>query len=153
MARLDRMSEEERAHVPALPCPSFERTPWATGPALKERRIVIISTAGLHRKGDRPFAVGATDYRVIPVTIAANELVMSHLSTNFDRTGFQQDWNVVFPLDRLKELVACGEIGSLAQYHYSFMGASDPRPMEDTVRRLAGILRKDKVDSALLLPV
>jgi D-proline reductase (dithiol) PrdB len=153
MARLDRMSEAERAQVPALPCPSFERTPWVIGPALRERRLVIISTAGLHRKGDRPFTVGATDYRIIPVTVAANDLVMSHLSTNFDRTGFQQDWNVVFPLDRLKELVACGEIGSLAQYHYSFMGASDPRPMEDTVRRLAGILRKDGVDSALLLPV
>lgn len=26
---------------------------------------------------------------------------MSHLSINFDRTGFQQDINVVFPIDRL----------------------------------------------------
>lgn len=153
MTHLGRMSEEERAHVRTLPCPTFERTPWVIGPVLKERRIVIISTAGLHRKGDRPFTVGATDYRVIPVNIAANELVMSHLSTNFDRTGFQQDWNVVFPLDRLKELVARREIGSLAQYHYSFMGATDPCKMEDTVRRLAGILKKEKVDSVLLLPV
>jgi len=44
------------------------------------------------------------DYRVIPGDIAARDLVMTHISTNFDRTGFQQDWNVVFPLDRLKEL-------------------------------------------------
>jgi D-proline reductase (dithiol) PrdB len=28
---------------------------------------------------------------------------MTHISTNFDRTGFQQDWNVVFPLARLWE--------------------------------------------------
>lgn len=29
---------------------------------------------------------------------------MSHISANFDRTGFQQDWNIVFPLDRLRDL-------------------------------------------------
>ncbi len=153
MARLDRMSEADRIHIPSLPCPTFERTPWVSGPVLKERRLVLISTAGLHRKGDRPFGIGATDYRIIPVAIAANQLVMSHLSTNFDRTGFQQDWNVVFPLDRLKELAAKQKIGSLARYHYSFMGATDPLQMEETVRRLAKILRKDEVDSALLVPV
>ena len=153
MARLDRMSEEDRIHIPCLPCPTFERTPWVSGPALSERRLALISTAGLHRRGDRPFSIGATDYRIIPVATAANQLVMSHLSTNFDRTGFQQDWNVVFPLDRLKELAAKQEIGSLARYHYSFMGATDPLPMEATVRRLAEILKKDKVDSALLVPV
>jgi D-proline reductase (dithiol) PrdB len=153
MARLDRMSEEDRVHIPTLPCPTFERTPWVSGPTLSERRLVLISTAGLHRKGDRPFTFDARDYRIIPVAVAANQLVMSHLSTNFDRTGFQQDWNVVFPLDRLKELAAKQEIGSLAQYHYSFMGATDPLQMEATVRRLAEILKKDKVDSALLVPV
>jgi D-proline reductase (dithiol) PrdB len=30
--------------------------------------------------------------------------VISHISINFDRTGFEEDWNVVFPLDRLNEL-------------------------------------------------
>ncbi len=39
---------------------------------------------------------------------------MSHISVNFDRTGFQQDLNTVFPIDRLRELVADGEVGSMA---------------------------------------
>ena len=51
---------------------------------------------------------------------------MSHISTNFDRTGFQQDINVVFPVDRLRELAARGTIGSVADFHYSFMGATAP---------------------------
>jgi D-proline reductase (dithiol) PrdB len=78
---------------------------------------------------------------------------MSHVSTNFDRSGFQQDWNVLFPLDRLRELRDQGVIGSVAEYHYSFMGAHDPVPMESTARSLAALLKKDSVDAALLIPV
>ena len=36
---------------------------------------------------------------------------MSHISVNFDRSAFQQDPNVWFPLDRLREMVADGELG------------------------------------------
>ena len=53
---------------------------------------------------------------------------MSHISVNYDRSGFQEDINVVFPIDRLRELEADGTIGSISDFHYSFMGASrDPR--------------------------
>ena len=153
MTRLDKYSEEERSHLLGLPCPSFETTAFATGPSLAERRIALISTAGLHRRGDRPFAIGEADYRLISVDTPANDLVMSHISTNFDRTGFQLDLNLVFPLDRLSELVKQGFINSLADYHYSFMGATDPRQMENAARNLSKIMIKDGVDSVLLVPV
>jgi len=78
---------------------------------------------------------------------------MSHISTNYDRTGFQQDWNLVFPLDRLRELDAEGIIGAVADYHYSFMGAADPAEMEQAARNLAALLKGDDVDAALLVPV
>jgi D-proline reductase (dithiol) PrdB len=113
----------------------------------------MISTAGLHHRDDRPFTIMSGDYRIIPGDIAMNDLVMSHISTNFDRTGFQQDWNVVFPLDRLRELADQGFIGSVADFHYSFMGATDPKLMEKTARDLAGLLKKDRVDAVLLVPV
>jgi D-proline reductase (dithiol) PrdB len=153
MARLDRMPANERAHLLSLPCPTFDTTPWVPGPALAERRLALISTAGLHRREDRPFDVGAADYRIIPSDTAAHDLLMSHISINFDRTGFQQDWNVVFPLDRLRELAGRKVIGSLAAYHYSFMGATDPCQLEDTARSLAQIMKNDGVDSVLLVPV
>ncbi|MDD2734584.1 MAG: glycine/sarcosine/betaine reductase selenoprotein B family protein [Desulfuromonadaceae bacterium] len=153
MARLDRMPEDERKHILALPCPAFDSAPWVNSQPLTNIRIALITTAGLHRRGDVPFGVGAADYRVIPAGIPANELVMSHISTNFDRSGFQQDWNVVFPLDRLRELAEEKIIGSVAGYHYSFMGATDPVKMERAARGLAGILKNDRVDAVLLVPV
>ncbi len=153
MARLDQLPEPERSFLAALECPTYDRHPWATGPALSARRVALISTAGLHRRDDRPFTPMAGDYRVIPGDATATDLVMSHVSTNYDRTGWQQDWNVAFPLDRLRELADEGVIGSVADYHYSFMGATDPARMEDTARELAGLLKKDQVDAALLVPV
>jgi len=154
MAILEELPEIERQFLESLACPAFETRPWVEGPPLGERRVAIISTAGLHRKEDRPFTFDPGDYyRVIPGNIQANELVMSHVSTNFDRSGFQKDWNVIFPLDRLRELQDQGVIGSVADYHYSFMGAHDPVPMESTARSLAGLLEKDGVDAALLIPV
>jgi D-proline reductase (dithiol) PrdB len=143
-----------------MECPTFDTHPWVSGPALRQRRVALVSTAGLHRRDDRPFAVTsgnaraiAGDYRVIPQDIAANDLVMSHVSTNFDRTGFQQDWNVVFPLDRLHELAQAGVIGSVAAFHYSFMGATHPSQMETAAHELARLLTQDQVNAVLLVPV
>ncbi len=154
MVRLDQMPEQARKHLKDLPCPTFETNPWAEGPPLSERRVAIVSTAGLHRREERPFTSEPGDYyRVIPGDIKASELFMSHMSTNFDHTGFQQDWNVVFPVDRLREFAEEGIIGSVADFHYSFMGALDPMKMEQEARRLASILKKDHVDALLLIPV
>jgi D-proline reductase (dithiol) PrdB len=154
MARLDQMNETERKHLENLECPTFDTHPWVEGPPLSQRRVAIISTAGLHARDDRPFTLDPHDYyRVIPGDIKANDLVMTHVSTNFDHTGFQQDWNVVFPIDRLQELAKNGIIGSVADFHYSFMGANDPMPMEQEARSVANLLKKDNVDAALLVPV
>lgn len=134
--------------------PKFPGQPWAEGPELAKRRVAIVTTAGLHVRGDRPFGNGGMDYRVIPGATAAADLVMSHTSVNFDRSGFQQDWNVVFPLDRLGELAEEDRIGSVAAFHYSFMGAVSPvTRYEPKARELAGLLKKDRVDAVLLSPV
>ena len=154
MVRLDQMPEGQRKHLKELPCPTFETHPWVEGPPLSERRVAIVSTAGLHRREDRPFTSEPGDYyRVIPGEIKASELFMSHMSTNFDHTGFQQDWNVLFPIDRLREFAKEGIIGSVADFHYSFMGALDPMQMEKDARDLASILKGDHVDALLLVPV
>lgn len=153
MARLDRLPEPLRAHLVALDCPSFTGRPWAVGPVLGRRRVAIVSSAGLYVKGDRSFLGAAGEFREIPGSCRSGDLVMGHISRSFDRTGFQQDWNVVFPLERLGELAAEGFIGSVADRHYSFMGATHPAEMEVHARRLAGVLKADGVDAALLVPV
>lgn len=153
MARLEKYSEEERNHFLSLPCPRFESTPFVTGPPLSERKIALISTAGLHLRSDRPFSLGSSDYRLIPKKTPTNDLVMSHISTNFDRTGFLMDVNLVFPLDRLTELAEIGFIECVAGYHYSFMGATDPKAMKETAENLTEIMKKDGVNAVLLVPV
>lgn len=153
LADLDPMGRDNMLKkVPTLP--KFPGRPWVEGPVLAKRRVAIVTTAGIHARGDLPFGGGGMDYRVIPGDVAAADLVMSHTSVNFDRSGFQQDWNVAFPLDRLKELAREGIIGAVAAFHYSFMGAVSPvTRYEAKARELAALLKKDKVDAVLLSPV
>jgi len=158
MVRLADLPEPEReGHLNRVASlPAFDSRPWVRGKPLAQRRVALVTTAGLHVRGDRPFDSGGAgmDYRVIPGDVAPSDLVMSHLSVNFDRSGFQSDWNVVFPLDRLKELVRDKVIGGLAAFHYSFMGAISPVTRYETkARELAQLLKRDQVDAVLLTPV
>jgi len=140
VTRLTDLPPAQAKRLAELECPDFATRPWVTGKALSQRRVAIVSSAGL-------------DYRVIPSATRPEELLVSHISINFDRTGFQEDWNVVFPLDRLRDLAAEGTIGSVAQTHYSFMGATDPVQMEPHAREVAGLLKSDHVDAVILPPV
>src|SRR5258706_13174321 len=155
MARLSDLPEWERHHhldkISALP--DYGVTPYVSGPPLNQRRVAIVTTAGLHVLGDRPFEVGSADYRVIPGDAPASGVVMSHISVNYDRSGFQEDINVVFPLARLRELQTAGEIGSISDFHYSFMGASQGHTLETKARDLSALMKRDRVDAVLLTPV
>lgn len=153
MVRLADTHPGLREHLEALPCTSYDDSPWVTGPPLNKRRVAVISTAGLQQRNDRPFTLGAADYRIIAGDTPAADIVMSHVSTNFDRSGFQRDINVALPLDRLRELAADGVIGSVADFHYSFMGATDPEAMRPSIEHLIPLLKRDNVDAVLLAPV
>jgi D-proline reductase (dithiol) PrdB len=153
MTRLTDLPPGQGQRLAAVDCPIFATTPWVTGPALSQRRVAIVSSAGLVVRGEMPFRGRDADYHAIPADTKPENLLVSHISINFDRTGLQEDWNVAFPLDRLRELAADGVIGSVAATHYSFMGASDPLEMEPYARELAGHLKRDQVDAVLLCPV
>ena len=153
MARLRDLPPPIAKRYAELECPNFTTTPWVAGPPLSERRVAILSSAGLVVRGERPFRGGDADYRVIPSETQPDQLMFSHISINLDRSGFQEDWNVVFPLDRLRELAAEGTIGSVAATHYSFMGATDPAGMQTHAREVASRLKADQVDAVILSPV
>lgn len=153
MVRLADLDEPERSHLGTIPCPDFETQPWVTGPVMNKRRIAMVSTAALQHRDDSPFRIGTGDYRVIADDAPDKDLVMGHVSTNFDRSGFEQDLNVVLPRARLHELAAVGMIGSVAKFHYAFMGSTDPMGMESAARTMAGYLKADSVDTVFLLPV
>jgi D-proline reductase (dithiol) PrdB len=153
MVRLSDLPPDYAENLRNLEVPQFDSTPWVPGPDLKTARIAIVSTAGLHRASDPKFAGGSGDYRILPADLDYSELTQSHVSINFDRSGFQQDVGVVFPLEHLKQMAADGEIGSVAQWHYSFMGATDPTRMVETAPQVAKLLKEDGVDAAILVPV
>ena len=151
--RLERLPPAIAERYATLECPEFATTPWVEGKPLSERRVAIVSSAGLVVRGERPFRGREADYRVIPGTTRPDELLCSHISINFDRTGFQEDWNVVFPLDRLNELAAEGTIGSVAATHYSFMGATDPVADGAACARGRRPPQAGQVDAVILSPV
>jgi D-proline reductase (dithiol) PrdB len=153
VTRLTDLPPAQAKRLAELECPDFATRPWVTGTALSQRRVAIVSSAGLVVRGEDPFRGRDAGYRLIPSTTQPEKLLISHISINFDRTGFQEDWNVVFPLERLQELAAEGAIGSVARTHYSFMGATDPVQMEPYARGVAGLLKGDQVDAVILPPV
>ena len=88
MVRMDTLNEVARNYLLSQECPSFDDNPFISGPSLNQRRVAIITTAGLHTRSDRPFHLDQSDtYRVIPGNVSAKDLVMSHMATSFDRSG------------------------------------------------------------------
>jgi len=153
MVRLADLSPAQQQALPRLDCPEFEDRPWVRGGPLAGRRVAIVSTAGLMLRGERPVTAADARFRAIPHDAPAGDVLMSHASVNFDRTGFQRDMNVVFPRDRLQALADEGVVGATAATHYSHMGALEPVLLEKPTRALAASLHDDGVDSAVLLPV
>jgi len=156
MVRLSDLHESEASHMRARAkaMQPVAAAPWITPRELRESRVAVVSTAGLHRRSDQPFVPGAIDYRLLPGDVDFADVVVSHISTNFDRSAFQQDPNIWFPLDRLREMAASGEIASVANWHYSFMGAQpNHEALAPTGEEVGALLAKDEVDVALLIPV
>lgn len=155
MPRLDRLPQINRNNLVMLPVQVNDTTPFVV-PAkpLVACRLAIVTTAGLHRRGDRPFGPGDQGYRVIPAGTPAGEIVQSHTSLGFDRVPVMRDLNISFPTDRLRELVARGELGGLAPNDYSFMGAQRElvRIERETGPEVARRLREEGVDLALITP-
>ena len=155
MPRLDRLPEANRKNLLNLPMQAHETAPFVhLGKPLSACRVAIVTTAGLHRRGDPPFGPGEQTYRVLPAATAPAEIVQSHTSIGFDRVPIMRDLNISYPIDRLRELVSRGELGGLAPNGYSFMGAQREltRLESETGPEVARRLREDGVDAALMTP-
>ena len=154
MARLETIPLSERKMMETLDCTGLEgRRPWVDPKPLSQRRVALLSTAALNLRSDQVFQRDETSFRVIPGDVDPGDIVMSHSSVNFDRSGFQQDLNVCFPLPRLHELAAEGVIGSVAQFHFAVSGAAHPRDLEPAARTMARSMLAEGVDTVLLVPI
>jgi D-proline reductase (dithiol) PrdB len=66
MVDLKSLPEEERAHLLGKKLEPFTTAPFINGPPIRERRVAIVTTAGLHRTGDEQFLMVDLSYRVLP---------------------------------------------------------------------------------------
>ena len=134
-------------------------TPWT--PLRKDPRectVALVTTAGAHLASDTPFDMsdrrGDPSYREIPSDTPGRLLAVTH--DYYDHRDADRDVNVVFPIDRLRELSGSGEIGKPAPLHYSFMGhVTEPHvaTLRDvTSREVARRLHEGGADLVLLSP-
>lgn len=120
--------------------------------------MAIVTTAGVHQRDQEPFDMGDPDgdpsYRVIDGRMPAADLMITH--DYYDHADADRDINIVFPIERLRELASEGVIGGVALFHYGFMGhivgPHIPELIEGTAPEVAGKLKEDEVDVALLIP-
>ena len=156
MPRLEQLSEIQRKNMLYFPCHEHESAPWSPlRHELSQSKVALVTTAGLHVRGDSPFRSGDPSYRIIPSHVDANDVLQSHASIGFDHTAIYRDLNIVFPMDRLQELAEQGVVGCLAAQYYSFMGAQrNPQKLIDqSGPEVARLLRDENVDVVLLTPI
>ena len=153
MARLEDIPQATRESVLALESADLPGQPWVKPKPLALCRIAILTSAALHKRSEMPFAAGTAEFRELPSSLATSQIAMSHISINYDRVGFARDINVVYPIDRLKELAADGVIGSVAATHYSVMGSTDPAAMADSADGITERMKQEGVDAVILAPV
>ncbi len=133
-----------------VPDPRFNRP----AKPLSESRVAIVTTAGLRLADQDRFGGGDQSFRILPPETKG--VILGQISPNFDRSGFIIDPNVIYPIDRLKEMMAEGRIGSLAPRHIAFLGAqgeSLSTIVMDTGPAAAKLLKDDGVDVVLMTPV
>lgn len=75
-------------------------------------------------KDQEPFNIadelGDLTFRVIPPEVDSKDLMVTH--HHYDHTDADQDINVVFPIDVLRDLVEEGFVGAVARKHIGYMG-------------------------------
>ncbi len=145
-----------RERVGDIPTPDFDDTPVTAAPPLADAKVAIVTTAGLKPAGEVSLWQ-PTDGSFTVLPAAARDVQLAHFSPNFDRSGFAADINVVYPVDRLDEMAAAGEIGSVAEHHLSFMGAQFDATFStillDSGPAAAKVLIDQEVDVVLLTPI
>ncbi len=125
---------------------------------LAECTLVVITTGGVHLADQAPFDMtdpdGDPSFRVLLEDAPATSLRITH--DYYDTRDARRDLNLVYPVERLRELVAAGRLAGLARAHVGLMGHVDG-PHVATLRArtapaVAELVRGLPADVALLVP-
>jgi D-proline reductase (dithiol) PrdB len=137
----------------------FSDIPWTPFDGeISYSRIALITTGGVHLSSQKPFNMkdpsGDPSFREIPANALSANLCITH--DYYDHSDADKDINIVFPIERIRLLKRFGEIGDINTRHFSFMGHITGPHIEtllrETAPRVAGKLKEDGVNVALLTP-
>jgi Glycine/sarcosine/betaine reductase selenoprotein B (GRDB) len=137
---------------PQLRRVTSEEIPWSPlQRPLREATVALVTTSGVHLRQDRPFELASdATFRIIPRTAEPGDLAISHEA--YDRTDALRDVNLVFPLQRLREMETEGAIGRVADRHYGFGLVRQVADLVAPGREVGRLLKRDHVDLALFVP-
>lgn len=126
---------------------------------LREAKVALVSTAGLvlpsQVRFDNHVRGGDWSMREIPAESDPATLIDTHRSDTYDHSGVEEDPNLAFPIDRLRELKEEGAVGAINHRHFSFMGSitAPKRLTIETAPAAAEALVVDGVEAVLLIPI
>lgn len=122
---------------------------------LSKMTVALVTAAGVHRRDQEPFNIadelGDLTFRTIAGDANPADLMVTH--HHYDHSDADQDINVVFPLELLRELKSEGVIGEVAREHVGYMGYTMQlrRMYEETAPAIAEFIdKKSKADVIVL---
>jgi glycine/betaine/sarcosine/D-proline reductase family selenoprotein B len=131
--------------------------PWtAYNGQATDQTFAVATTGGLYLKDSQPpfdteSIHGDVSYRKIPKTVRQQDIGIAH--KHYDHRLAEQDFNIVFPIQRFVELAAEGIIGKLTDTHYSFSYVNDAVSLvKKTVPEFISRIKAAGVDVLFLVP-
>ena len=119
--------------------------------------FALLTTGGFYLNDSQtPFDTesihGDVSYREIPKTVRQEDFGIAH--KHYDHSLTEQDFNIVFPIQRFVELENEGIIGKLTDTHYSFSYVNDAVSLvKETVPEFISRIKAAGVDVLFLVPV
>ena len=123
---------------------------------LNECRFSFVSTSGVQPKNTMPFdtvhPVGDYTFRRVPSNSDVKDLEIHQLK--YPTSGANKDLNVIFPIERLRDLVDEKVIGGLTENFYTFIGYNmDPGRLETTLAEdIADAIAEEQPDGVIAAP-
>jgi D-proline reductase (dithiol) PrdB len=91
---------------------------------LSKTTVALVTAAGVHLREQEPFNIadelGDLGYRIISEDVDSSQLMVTH--HHYDHRDADDDINVVFPIDVLRDLESEGFIRGVAKQHVGYMG-------------------------------
>ena len=150
----------------------YDDGPFAKSPKpVSQMKLVLITSTGHFVDGKDPKPFGVEDmtqeeaaerigdflkeepvFTAIPSYAGESRLRVRH--GGYDTRSVEMDPNVAFPLSRMRDLVADGRIGDLADNAYSFVGAcSQMRLLRKSGPQWVDTWQGEGIEGAVLVPV